>query len=102
MVEQTFVMVKPDGVRRQLVGEIIGRFERRGLKIVELRMIRVSRELAEEHYGVHRDKPDDEAAGRFVRGSDEAQRRRQRAAIGERHGELDPRGRVPRERDRLD
>jgi nucleoside-diphosphate kinase len=50
-------MVKPDGVRRALVGEIIGRFERRGLKIVELRMIRVSRELAEEHYGVHRDKP---------------------------------------------
>jgi len=50
-------MVKPDGVRRALVGEIIGRFESRGLKIVELRLIRVSRELAEEHYGVHRDKP---------------------------------------------
>jgi nucleoside-diphosphate kinase len=50
-------MVKPDGVRRQLVGEIIGRFERRGLKIMELRMIHVARELAEEHYGVHRDKP---------------------------------------------
>jgi nucleoside-diphosphate kinase len=57
VVEQTFVMVKPDGVRRQLVGEIIGRFERRGLQIAELRMIRVSRALAEEHYGVHRDKP---------------------------------------------
>src|SRR5437763_1069828 len=50
-------MVKPDGVRRGLVGEIIGRFERRGLKILELRMIHVSRELAEEHYGIHRDKP---------------------------------------------
>jgi nucleoside-diphosphate kinase len=50
-------MVKPDGVRRQLVGEIIGRFERRGLKLVELKMIHVSRGLAEEHYGVHRDKP---------------------------------------------
>jgi nucleoside-diphosphate kinase len=50
-------MVKPDGVRRGLVGEIIGRFERRGLKILELKMIYVSRELAEEHYGVHRDKP---------------------------------------------
>lgn len=57
MVEQTFVMVKPDGVRRALVGEIIGRFEQRGLQIVELRLIRVSRELAEAHYGVHRDKP---------------------------------------------
>src|SRR5437763_9385470 len=50
-------MVKPDGVRRGLVGEIIGRFERRGLKILELRMIHVSRDLAEEHYGIHRDKP---------------------------------------------
>jgi nucleoside-diphosphate kinase len=57
VVEQTFVMVKPDGVRRGLVGEILGRFERRGLKIVELRLIHVSRELAEAHYGVHRDKP---------------------------------------------
>src|SRR5229473_8579232 len=56
-MEQTFVMVKPDGVRRGLVGEIIRRFEARGLTIAELRMIRAPRSLAEDHYGVHRDKP---------------------------------------------
>jgi nucleoside-diphosphate kinase len=50
-------MVKPDGVRRGLVGEIIRRFEARGLTIAELKMIRPSRPLAEEHYGVHRGKP---------------------------------------------
>jgi nucleoside-diphosphate kinase len=56
-MERTFVMVKPDGVRRGLVGEIIRRFEARGLTIAELKLIRASRSLAEEHYGVHRDKP---------------------------------------------
>src|SRR5712692_2310222 len=56
-MERTFVMVKPDGVRRGLVGEIIRRFEARGLTIAELKLIRARRSLAEEHYGVHRDKP---------------------------------------------
>ena len=56
-MERTFVMVKPDGVRRGMVGEVIRRFEQRGLTLAELRLIRPSRELAEEHYGVHRDKP---------------------------------------------
>ncbi len=56
-VEKTFAMVKPDGVERGLVGEILGRFEKRGLKMCALKFMRVSRELAEEHYGVHRDKP---------------------------------------------
>jgi len=56
-MERTFVMVKPDGVRRGLVGEVIRRFEARGLTIAELRLIRPSQALAEEHYGVHRDKP---------------------------------------------
>jgi nucleoside-diphosphate kinase len=50
-------MVKPDGVRRGLVGECIRRFEQRGLKLVELKLITPSRELAETHYGAHRDKP---------------------------------------------
>lgn len=50
-------MVKPDGVQRGLVGEIISRFEKRGLKIVALKMMQVSRELAEAHYGEHRGKP---------------------------------------------
>jgi nucleoside-diphosphate kinase len=50
-------MIKPDGVERRLVGEIIGRFERRGLRLVGLKLQTVDRELAERHYAVHRDKP---------------------------------------------
>lgn len=50
-------MVKPDGVQRGLVGEILGRFERKGYKLVALKMLRIPRELAEQHYGEHRDKP---------------------------------------------
>jgi nucleoside-diphosphate kinase len=56
-VEQTLIIVKPDGVQRGLAGEIIGRLERRGLKIVALKLIQISRELGEQHYGAHRDKP---------------------------------------------
>lgn len=55
-VERSFVMVKPDGVRRGLVGECIRRFEQRGLRLVDLRMLTPSRALAEEHYGEHRGK----------------------------------------------
>jgi nucleoside-diphosphate kinase len=55
--ERTFVMVKPDGVRRGLVGEVIRRFEAKGLRIVALKQHVPSRELAERHYAVHRDKP---------------------------------------------
>ena len=58
MVKQrTFVMIKPDGVQRGLIGEIINRFEKKGIKIVAMKMISVSRELAEKHYGVHKGKP---------------------------------------------
>ena len=56
-MERTFVMIKPDGVQRQLVGEIVRRFENRGLKIVGLKMLVPSRELAEAHYDVHRERP---------------------------------------------
>jgi nucleoside-diphosphate kinase len=56
-MERTFIMVKPDGVQRGLIGEIIGRFERRGLKIVGLKMLQVSDELARQHYAVHEGKP---------------------------------------------
>lgn len=56
-MEQTFVMIKPDGVRRGLVGECLRRFEARGLKIVQLKLLTPGRELAERHYGAHRDKP---------------------------------------------
>jgi nucleoside-diphosphate kinase len=54
--QRTLTFVKPDGVQRRLVGEIIGRFERRGLKILGIKMMRVSRELAERHYGEHKGK----------------------------------------------
>jgi nucleoside-diphosphate kinase len=57
VTERTLVLVKPDGVQRLLVGRIIARFEERGLKLVGLKLVRVSRELAEAHYAVHREKP---------------------------------------------
>ena len=56
-MERTFVMVKPDGVQRGLIGEIVGRFERRGLKIVGMKMVQVSDDLARRHYAVHEGKP---------------------------------------------
>jgi len=56
-VERTLVIVKPDGVQRALVGEIVGRLERRGLKIVAMALRRIDRALAERHYGEHQGKP---------------------------------------------
>jgi len=56
-MERTFVMIKPDGVQRGLIGEIISRLERKGLKIVAMKMINVDRELAEKHYAEHKEKP---------------------------------------------
>jgi nucleoside-diphosphate kinase len=56
-VERTFLAVKPDGVQRGLVGEIIGRLEAKGFTLVGLKLLSVSRELAEQHYGVHKEKP---------------------------------------------
>src|ERR687893_631851 len=56
-MEQTLVLVKGDGVRRRLIGEIIRRIENVGLDIREMRLMDVSRELAEEHYVEHREKP---------------------------------------------
>jgi len=56
-MERTFVMVKPDGVRRRLVGEIIGRFEARGLTLAAMKLLTPARERAEAHYAVHRERP---------------------------------------------
>ncbi|MGC8903936.1 nucleoside-diphosphate kinase [Thermus sp.] len=56
-MERTFVMVKPDGFRRGLVGEILARFERKGFRLVGLKLLKISRELAERHYAEHREKP---------------------------------------------
>ena len=55
--EKTFVMIKPDGVQRGFVGNIISRFENKGLKIVAMKFVSVSKELAEKHYGIHKAKP---------------------------------------------
>ncbi|WP_340101616.1 nucleoside-diphosphate kinase [Salinibaculum salinum] len=56
-LERTFVMVKPDGVQRGLVGDIISRFEDRGLKLVGAKFMQIDQNLAEDHYGEHEDKP---------------------------------------------
>jgi nucleoside-diphosphate kinase len=55
--EHTFVMVKPDGVERGLVGEVVARFERKGLKLERIRKLTIDRELAGRHYAEHVDKP---------------------------------------------
>jgi len=55
--ERTFVMVKPDGVQRGLIGEIVSRFEDRGLKLVGAKFMQIEDDLAHQHYGEHEDKP---------------------------------------------
>jgi nucleoside-diphosphate kinase len=56
-VENTFVMVKPDGVARGLVGDVVSRFERKGLKLEQMRMLQIDEELAGRHYAEHTEKP---------------------------------------------
>lgn len=55
--ERTLILVKPDGTERRLAGEIVSRFEQRGLTLVAARLVRVERELAERHYAEHAEKP---------------------------------------------
>ena len=54
---KTFFMIKPDGVQRNLVGEIVSRVEAKGFSITKIKMMTISKELAEQHYGEHKDKP---------------------------------------------
>ena len=56
-MEQTLVLVKPDGVQRGLIGEVIARLERRGLRLVAAKFMNVSQDLAETHYAIHKGKP---------------------------------------------
>ncbi len=56
-MERTFIAIKPDGVQRGLIGDIIKRFETKGFTLVGLKLLNVSRELAESHYAVHRERP---------------------------------------------
>jgi nucleoside-diphosphate kinase len=55
-MQRSLVILKPDAVQRGLVGQIVGRFEAKGLKLAAMKMMQISRELAERHYGVHRGK----------------------------------------------
>jgi len=65
-VERTLVIIKPDGVQRQLIGPIISRLEQRGLKIIALKMMQVSQDLARRHYAVHEGKPFYESLIQYV------------------------------------
>ncbi|MBE2200389.1 MAG: nucleoside-diphosphate kinase [Anaerolinea sp.] len=65
-MERTLILVKPDGVQRGLIGEIVGRFERRGLKLVGMKFMQMSRELAEQHYGIHKGRPFYEALVDYI------------------------------------
>ncbi|PTJ20122.1 nucleoside-diphosphate kinase [Staphylococcus simulans] len=65
-MERTFLMIKPDGVQRKIVGEIITRLEKKGLKLVGGKFMTVSKELAETHYGEHADKPFYEGLVSFI------------------------------------
>ena len=56
-MERTLIIVKPDAVQRGLTGEIIKRFEQRGLKIIGMKLLQIERDLAEKHYDVHRERP---------------------------------------------
>ena len=56
-MERTFLMVKPDGVQRNLIGEIVGRFESKGFQLVGAKLMTISQELAEQHYGEHKERP---------------------------------------------
>jgi len=65
-LERTLVLIKPDGVQRGLVGEVLGRFERRGLHLVGLKLLAMDRALAERHYAEHRERPFFEAVIEFI------------------------------------
>jgi nucleoside-diphosphate kinase len=56
-MQQTLILLKPDALQRRLVGEVIGRFEQKGLRLAALKLVKCSRDLAEKHYAVHKGKP---------------------------------------------
>ena len=68
--ESTLLIVKPDAVRRGLIGEVLRRVEAKGLRISEMRLMRIDRDLAEEHYGEHREKPFFGELVEFITGGD--------------------------------
>ena len=68
-MERTLVLLKPDAVQRRLIGRILSRFEEKGLNIVALKMLRVSPELAKQHYAEHVDKPFYPSLEQFITGA---------------------------------
>lgn len=65
-MERTLVLVKPDGVQRGLIGEVISRLERRGLRLIGAKFIKVDKQLAETHYAIHKGKPFYEGLIRYI------------------------------------
>ena len=65
-MQQTLILLKPDCIQRRLIGEIIGRFERKGLRLAALKLVQASRQLAEQHYAVHKGKPFYESLLQFL------------------------------------
>jgi nucleoside-diphosphate kinase len=64
--ERSFVMVKPDAVKRRLIGDIISRLEKVGLRIVAMRMLQLTKAMAEKHYAIHKDKPFFDGLVKFI------------------------------------
>src|SRR5258708_7617625 len=65
-MQQTLILLKPDGVQRRLLGEVIGRFERKGLRLAALKLVQASSKLAAKHYDVHKDRPFYESLLTFI------------------------------------
>jgi len=65
-MQQTLILLKPDCVQRRLVGAIIGRFEQKGLRLAALKLVQASRQLAEQHYAVHKGRPFYESLLQFI------------------------------------
>ena len=65
-MQQTLILLKPDCVQRRLIGEVIRRFERKGLRLVGMKLLQASRELAEKHYAVHKGKPFYDSLLKFI------------------------------------
>jgi nucleoside-diphosphate kinase len=66
MTERTLIIIKPDGIQRHLAGQFISRLERKGLKLVAAKLMKIPAELARRHYAAHRDKPFFEPAVKFM------------------------------------
>lgn len=66
MTERTLIIIKPDAIQRHLAGQIISRFERKGLKLVAAKLMQIPEQLARQHYAAHKDKPFFEPAVKFM------------------------------------